>query len=85
MGEKPGSLKTFRDLKGSMLEHFRSVFTGTQAVPFKKLWMEIDDLNDNVMDLCGVVEANPKNAMVCRMEEGDCMFSPWNEDMSSDS
>jgi hypothetical protein len=60
LGEKPESAKTFRDLKESNLKHIRSVFTGTQAVPFKKLWMEIDDLNDNVMDLCGVT---PKSGM----------------------
>eukprot|EP00978_Attheya_sp_CCMP212_P006159 scaffold13863_cov59-Attheya_sp.AAC.1 len=82
VGEKPDSSKTFRDLKESNLKHIRSVFTGTQAVPFKKLWMEIDDLNDTVMDLCGVDEPNPKNGMVCRMEGRECELS-WFEDMMS--
>eukprot|EP00978_Attheya_sp_CCMP212_P025671 scaffold83048_cov56-Attheya_sp.AAC.1 len=80
LGEKIDSSKTFRDLKESNLKHIRSVFTGTQAVPFKKLWMEIDDLNETVMGLCGVAEPNPKNGMVCtgRMEGRECELS-WNE------
>jgi hypothetical protein len=83
MDERPESAKTFRDLKESNLKHIRSVFTGTQAVPFKKLWMEIDDLNDTVMDLCGVDEPSPKNGMVCRMEGRECELLSWNEDKIS--
>jgi Flavin-binding monooxygenase-like len=36
--------RTFRDYKDA--SEFKSIFTGTVAVPLKKGWMEIDDVND---------------------------------------
>lgn len=48
---KDSSLKTFRDLENSELRFLHSVHTGTQAVKFKQMWMEIDDFSD-VRDQC---------------------------------
>lgn len=36
--------RTFRDIKDSAA--FKSIITGTAAVPLKKPWIEIDDVND---------------------------------------
>jgi hypothetical protein len=36
--------RTFRDIQDA--SEFRSVFTGTMAVPLKKKWIEIDDIKD---------------------------------------
>ena len=43
--------KTFRDITDEARSHIVSVFTGTVAAPFPKMWMDIDDFGE-VRDLC---------------------------------
>ena len=46
MSEDDRKWRTFRDIEDA--SDFRSLFTGTMAVPLKKRWIEIDDINDDV-------------------------------------
>ena len=45
---RPNSNETFRD---KHYEAYQSVYTGTKPVPFSKLWMEIDDIGGDVLDV----------------------------------
>jgi hypothetical protein len=69
-----GSNQTFRDMH---YEDYKSVYTGTQPVPFSKLWLEVDDILGDVNTTTPTTTTNtPKTHENASTVMQDCDSAP---------